>query len=292
MPARDRMRSLADINEIFRAATTVEHAIADMVETRSPLDVLEVGFGYGRVLMELAWSFRGRNVTFHGIDVTRHIEEPEALRAVARESQVIPQSEISSIDLPHLHFYDATRLQFADESLDFVFSAVTIRFIRDKATFLEEVCRVLRPGGRAMLHFGESNWNYPYSVASDARILTPYTSRFVLRHGDELIPLPAYLKLFEAGRFRFDFTTESRCIVLVSKRAAGRLDLHLDYDEELSMRGKTLPLLSSKGEVRGGFRSVYEVRPEFYRALFAEGLLSRQRLRTDIRLRSSMSRPA
>ena len=72
MPARDRMRSLADINEIFRAAMTVEHAIADMVETRSPLDVLEVGFGYGRVLMELACSFRGRNVTFHGIDVTRH----------------------------------------------------------------------------------------------------------------------------------------------------------------------------------------------------------------------------
>ena|SRR5215813_11190578 len=39
MPARDRLSSLADINDIFSAATPVEHAIADMLERRSPLDV-------------------------------------------------------------------------------------------------------------------------------------------------------------------------------------------------------------------------------------------------------------
>jgi len=37
---------------------------------------------------------------------------------------------------------------------------------------------------------------------------------------------------------------------------------------------------------------VYEVRREYYRALFAQGLLSRQDLRMDIRLRSSLIRPA
>ena len=289
MPAEDRMRSLSQINGIFRAATTVGNAIAEMLETRSALDVLEVGFGYGRALMELAVCFRGRNVTFHGVDVARHIEGREALLDVARELDVIPENELLNIEWPHLHFYDATRLHFADESLDFVFSAVTIRFMQHKATFLEEVCRVLRPGGRAMLHFGESHWNYPYSVAADNRILTPYTSRFVLRHGNELIPLPVYLKLFEAGCFRFDFTTESRCIALVSKRAAGGLQLQLDYNEELSMRGKKLPLLSRKGEVRGGFRSVYDIRPEYYRALFAQGLLAREDLRTDIGLPSSQA---
>jgi len=288
MPAEDRIRSLSQINYIFRAATTVESVIAEMLETRPTLDVLEVGFGYGRVLMELAWSFRGRNLTLHGIDVTRHIEGPEALRNVARAFDVIPVHELRTIELPHLHFYDATRLHFADESLDFVFSAVTIRFMQDKATFLEEVCRVLRPGGRAMLHFGESHWNYPYSLAADKRLLTPYTSRFVLKHGDELIPLPVYLKLFEARRFRFEFTAESRCIALVSKVATGRLELHLDYNEKLSMRGKDLPLLRRNGEVRGGFRSVYDVRPEYYVALFAQGLLSREQLRTDIGLPSSL----
>jgi len=47
--------------------------------------------------------------------------------------------------------------------------------------------------------------------------------------------------------------------------------------------------LSRKGEVRGGFRSVYDIRPEYYRALFAQGLLAREDLRTDIGLPSSQA---
>ena len=96
------MRRLSDNKAIFRAATTVESVIANMLETRSDLDVLEVGFGYGRVLMQLARDFRGKNVTFHGIDVTRHIESREALRDGARRSDVIPERELLDIELPHL----------------------------------------------------------------------------------------------------------------------------------------------------------------------------------------------
>jgi len=278
MPAEDRMRTLTDINDIFKAATKLESAISELSETRTKLEVLEVGFGYGLAMLELAWRFRDREITFHGVDMTKHINKREDLRNIARQFQIIPESELAGFELPHPYFYDATQLHFDDESLDLIYSAVTIRFIRHKAQFLEEVCRVLKPGGRAILHISESNWNYPYGLAADDRILTAYTNRFVLRYGNELIPLPIYAKLFEGDRFRFHFTTNSRCILLLSKLASGRLSLQLDYNEELSMSGRKLPLRNSKGEVRGGFRSVYDVRPELYDDLFKKGLLSQSAL--------------
>jgi ubiquinone/menaquinone biosynthesis C-methylase UbiE len=275
MPQEDRMRSLSHINRLLRAAESPESAITRLLETTHTLDVLEVGFGCGRALMELAWRFRERRVVFHGVDLNRHIPDREALRGVAARFGIIPKTDLAAFELPHVHFYDATTLHFGDETLDFIYSAVTIRFIRRKAEFLEEVGRVLRPGGYAMLHISESHWNYPYGLVAADRILTPFTNRFVLKYGRELIPLPTYLKLIESERFRFHFTTTSRCILLISKLASGTLSLHLDYDEALSMSGRKLPLRNHEGEIRGGFRSVYNVRPEYYQQLFDRGLLAK-----------------
>ena len=101
---------------------------------------------------------------------------------------------------------------------------------------------------------------------------------------DELIPFPVYVRLFEEDRFRFRFAENSRCIVVLSKQRSGRLDLALDFNNGLSMNGREIPLLNRKGQVRGGQRSVYDVREPQYRALFEQGLLSKGELRTDIEL--------
>jgi hypothetical protein len=118
---------------------------------------------------------------------------------------------------------------------------------------------VLRPGGRAILHISEANWNYPWSKISDDRLLTPYTNRFVLNYEDERIPLTDYLKPMEGDVFRFELTPSTRCILMIDKLASGSLSLNLDYNDELSMSGRKLPLRNRRGEVRGGFRTVYDV---------------------------------
>jgi SAM-dependent methyltransferase len=273
VPTEDRTRGLEEIEHLLRAAGGVGAAVSALLAQRAPMDVLEVGFGHGRALLELAWRFRDHDVAFHGVDLgyKSAVATREDLRAIAREHEIVPDGDVDGFELPHIHFYDATRLRLPDESVDLVFSAVTIRFMRDKATFIEEVCRVLRPGGRAILHIGEANWDYPWGTAVDDRLLTPYTSRLVLRHGDELIPLGAYLKLFEGDTFRFALTPETRCLLTVDKRAPGTLALDLDYDDERSMSGRSLPLKNRHGEVRGGFRTVYDVRPEHYERLVAQG---------------------
>jgi SAM-dependent methyltransferase len=277
VPTEDRTRSLATIEHLLRSAGGVEATVTDLLERRAPIDVLEVGFGHGRALLELAWRLRDRDVTFHGVDIgyKSPIQTREDLRGIARAHGIVPESGLAAFELPHIHLYDATRLHFPDESLDLVFSAVTIRFMRDKALHIEEVCRALRPGGRAILHISESNWDYPCGTVSDDRVLTPYTNRFVLKHADELIPLAAYLRMLEGDVFRFELTPETRCILIVDKLASGSLSLDLDYNEELSMNGRKVPLRNRKGEVRGGFRTVYDVKAHMYEQLARERLLTR-----------------
>jgi len=280
-------RSLPAVNhKIFKNSKILEMTLSDLLATKSSLRVLEVGFGQGRTLMELAWLFRNDNVKFYGVDLnqTPPMEKREDLRNIARSSEIIPEAALAGFELPEVFFYDATRLHFADESFDLIYSAVVIQFMERKAEFLEEVCRVLKPGGVALLRIGEANWNYPFSRICDDRILTPYTNRFVLKYGDELIPLPIYVKLFEANAFRFEFINHPRCVIRISKLRSSRLNLRLELDQKLSISMSTLPYRHSEGNVRGGIRSVYDVHPEVYRACFEQGFLSHEQLRTNIAL--------
>jgi SAM-dependent methyltransferase len=274
MPSKDRLRSLAQINHSIRVVGSLDEHIRRLLEKQpGRVEVLEVGFGYGRVLLELGWLFRDHEVGFQGVDLNHYVDGPEQLRAIAETYGIIPGEELPTARMPALDYYDATRLKFADESLDFVYSAITVRFMRDKALFIEEVSRVLRPGGTALLHIGESNWDYPHGLASDDRVLTPFTSRIVLRHDRELIPLADYLQLFAGGPFVFRLTPESRCILLMEKHGSGALSLGLHLNEQLSASGKSLPLRNRQGEVLGGFRTVYDVSSERYQELLDREIL-------------------
>ncbi len=271
VPTRDRTRSLGEIEELLAAAGGVEAAIRVLVALGEPIDVLEVGFGHGRALLDLAWRLRDHPVNFHGVDIGYKslVRCREDLRDVAQEWNIIPAPELDAFELPHIAFSDATTLELPGESMDLVFSAVTIRFMRDKARHIEEVCRVLRPGGRAILHVGEANWDYPSGPVAAEPLLTPHTSRLVLRHGDQLVPLGVYLKLFEDDVFRFTLTPQTRCLVIVDKLRSGTLELGLVLDEDLTMNGRKVPLRNHHGDVRGGVRSVYDVGADAYARLAA-----------------------
>lgn len=160
-------RTLSETSHrILKHSQLIETTLADLLQQRRAASVLEVGFGRGRALLELA-----------------------------------------NFNLPEIFFYDATRLHFDDESLDLIYSVVTVRFIN-------------RP----------------------------------------------------------------RCVLKIEKHKSARLNLQLTLNAGLSVPMEELPYRHGSGKVRSGFRSVYDVSPEFYRALFEQGRLSRAQLRTDIRI--------
>lgn len=272
-----RSRSLAEIShKLVRDSDVIGETLSGLLAPGKTLNVLEVGFGHGRPLLELAWRFRHEAVNFFGVDKRQKppVEKSEDLREVARLYEIVPEAELPRLRLPEVFFYDATQLHFADESLDLIYAVIVVRFIERKAEFLEEVARVLRPGGVALLHLGESDWDYAHGRIGDERLLTPHAARIVLTHEKELVPLPAYLKYFEGGAFRFRFIGRPRCVLRVKKLRSARLDLQLRFLPELSLAMHELPFRHGLGNARGGSRSVYEVAPEIYRALLEQNLLS------------------
>lgn len=88
----------------------------------------------GVALLELAWRFRGKNIAFYGVDIEEkpELSSPERIVAFAREHGIIPEQQTDLLNIPNLYFYDASTLAFNDESMDFIYSAVTIRFMRKK----------------------------------------------------------------------------------------------------------------------------------------------------------------
>jgi hypothetical protein len=109
MPSEDRLRSLARINHSLRAVGSLDGHINRLLDKqRGRVEVLEVGFGYGRVLLELSWLFRDRDVRFHGVDLNRYVDGPEQLRAIAETYGIIPSEELPAARMPDLGYYDAT----------------------------------------------------------------------------------------------------------------------------------------------------------------------------------------
>lgn len=276
-------RSLSEINDLLvEGSAILETTLTELLTAQRPLRVLEVGFGHGRALMELAWKFRDAPISFHGINKKpgKAMRQREDLCETARQYFIAPDHEPSTFTLPDVFFYDATHLHFEDSSLDLVYSAVSIRFVEDKTTFLEETARVLKPGGIAVLDFSELPWDHPHTLTHGDMLLTPALSHFVLVYGHELIPMSLYLKCFEGETFAFDFLRKDRFILQVRKFTPGRLDLRLSANTRLSrpMRDLSERYKDMLGKEKGGFRSVYDVRPDVYRALCERGLLSREQL--------------
>jgi SAM-dependent methyltransferase len=263
-----KSRSLESIDKkLFRGSSTLRDTIERLLEVRRPVTVLEIGCGAGRALMELACAFRHAPVVFHAINKEsgKPLASSADLRRVAHEHG-LPWDD--GAPLPALYFYDATTLHFADDSLDLIYLSSVARFIERKAEFVEEVCRVLAPGGKALIQISKSGWDYPPGPARDDLLVTTHPSRFVLTYGQELVPLPRYLKRFATSGFEFDFISAPSCVMRIRKRRAGRIALGLEFDASRSVPMTRLPFgADDVREARGGFRSVYRVTREAHRAM-------------------------
>jgi SAM-dependent methyltransferase len=261
-----RTRPLAEVNErLASTGTTLERAIEELLADRRFVAVLEIGFGWGPALIELAWRFRDEPVSFAGINLERKrpVERSDDLAAVAEALDLVPAARIGELRPPDVHFYDATTLHFADESLDLVYSAVTFRFIADKVRVIEEVARALRPGGRAILDVGERGREYPGGPATDPVMLTDHPSYLVLHHRLELVPLQDWFAFAGGERFTIRVPPGPRCVVDVTKHAPGLFEsgLALDHERTIPMRDFPMPP-GRKHSSNGVVRSAYEIAPD------------------------------
>src|SRR5436190_21829704 len=108
-------------------------------------DVLEIGCGTGvhaRLLAEAGARLSAVDLTPTAVELTRRRLELHGLEADVREA-------------------DAESLPFPDESFDFVWSLGVIHHSQDTRRVVEELARVLRPGGRlGLMVYNRSSITY------------------------------------------------------------------------------------------------------------------------------------
>lgn len=120
-------------------------------------EVLEVGVGTG-----INAALYPSNVRVTGIDLAEKMLEKAARRLAARN--------VRNVRLMQM---DAARLDFPDDSFDFVYAPYVISVVSDPVAVAREMRRVCRPGGRFVFlnHFLSTN----RFIARAERLISPLT---------------------------------------------------------------------------------------------------------------------
>jgi 2-polyprenyl-3-methyl-5-hydroxy-6-metoxy-1,4-benzoquinol methylase len=131
--------------EKFMPSTSVPFDYLVDFEGLREQDVLEIGVGSGIHAQLLASYCK----SFVGIDITAH-----AVESTSRRMQVFGLKA-------NIKKMDAESMQFEANSFDFVWSWGVIHHSSSTSAILQEIRRVLRPGGRAVIMVYHRNWwNY------------------------------------------------------------------------------------------------------------------------------------
>lgn len=189
--ARDRYQQQPWMHEYFR------------YERFAGKHVLEIGIGQGTDMMQFAQA----GAICHGVDITENHLKLTALNATLRGVEV------------DLHEADATRLPFADNSIDCVYSFGVLHHIPEIDQVVREIHRVLKPGGQVMiaLYYKWSAFHiFCKLLANGLRNGWLFTKGYsgllaTIEMGADGIQVKPYVRLFskrEVGRLMRDFVQE------------------------------------------------------------------------------------
>jgi ubiquinone/menaquinone biosynthesis C-methylase UbiE len=145
--------------------------------------VLDIGSGPGNQAFELS-PVVGSTGRIDGVDI-------------AESALEIAQNRCSELDNVCFRLGDATRLPFDDRSFNAVMSSQVFEYLDDVAGGLAEIFRVLKPGGRALIH--DTDWGTTLLHSSNpgrmARILEIWDDHLADPH----LPQTLGRKLADAG---------------------------------------------------------------------------------------------
>lgn len=221
--------------DVARALLAAEwRYLGPLLEGRAHPRVLDMACGAGSA--SLAWAERGARVV--GIDFDRALL---ALgRARAADADHVARRAAAGGSAPEWACGDATRLPFPDEHFDLVFCNSLLEHVPDWRTVLDEIGRVLGPGGVAVVYTTNRHCplqqevnHFPFYSWLPDRVKHPLM-RWIMDHRRDLVnytdfpavnwfTFPAMRRAFEAvglePRDRIDLSGASAGKGLLSRLA-------------------------------------------------------------------------
>jgi ubiquinone/menaquinone biosynthesis C-methylase UbiE len=144
------------------------------VEIRSGQRIVDVGCGLGGTISLLNDEHQGLQLIGLNID--------ERQLAVAREKVRVREGSENTIEFIH---GDACCLPFEDHSVDIILSIECIFHFSSRESYLAEVKRVLRPGGRLVVSdFVAKAWSIPFVIG----LYLPHQQGVKRSYGDSGLP--------------------------------------------------------------------------------------------------------
>ena len=137
--------------ELMRRFPNIRKQIDERLKLHKPLRVLEVGCGYGMALLDLGLAYPGQ-LDLHGINKAPHDGGLDSIQEIARQLLRHSEEQIAAMQHPEFHYFDVCApWPLEDNSYDLIFSQHAFLHFTDKVLALEEIHRVLRPDGIALL---------------------------------------------------------------------------------------------------------------------------------------------
>jgi len=210
------------------------------------LKLLEIGCGKGILLCQLRNKFK-KNLELHGLNY-------DSTHGVKKREDFIRNAELKGIklnkkNLPQIHFRNATRLPFKDNTFDVIISQVTFLHIKNKAKAIEEVYRVLKKDGLALISLSA----YSIRIGSDEKVPTfyqkldkvlkdEYNPRVLIRYQGKFISLTEFIaklsKTYNISLWTHRFTSETQKAngfwLIIRKNNNPKLKLGLKYQKSES----------------------------------------------------------
>lgn len=112
--------------------------------------VMEIGTGNGRVIMELKKLFR--DAEFYGVnkEKTHEFYRRESFAVTAVNFNIMVKEDLVNLELPFVLFQDldfGVRIPYGDNKFDVIYTQNTLRHFKYKFELMNEIMRVLKPGG-------------------------------------------------------------------------------------------------------------------------------------------------